>query len=638
MKTNYWEWVPTSPEEPALLFDIETDGLLDTVSVVHSNVIKDIQTGQVYSAHDHEGSKVSIEQSLEILEKAPLIVGHNIIKYDIPAIQIVYPGWEPRGRVIDTLVCSRLIWPDLKDSDFRLARKNKLFPKKLIGSHSLEAWGYRLGNFKDDFGKTTDWKNWSPEMQEYCEQDVEVTEALYRHILNQRYSSEAIALEHEFQRVIWLQEASGFPFDLEAAHDLYAELAAKRQELEDGLQEAFPPKVIEEEFVPKANNRKRGYIKGVPIIRRKEIPFNPGSRKQVAERLIENFGWEPEEYTPTGQPIVSEEVLNHLDYPEAKLIADYYLVQKRLGQLAEGKAAWLKLERNGRIHGTVITNGAVTGRCTHNSPNVAQVPSVGVPYGEQCRALFHAPKGYVLMGCDASGLELRCLGHYMARYDGGAYIDVILNGDIHWANTQALGLVADGEERDEENEHHNWARNKVAKRFIYAFLYGAGDELLGSLLEPDATPQRKKKLGAKLRKTFLSKTPALKRLVENVQNTAKKRGYLRGLDGRRLRVRSLHSALNTLLQSAGAIIMKEATVFLDWKLTRDPHQFEAGYMKDFWNAAHVHDEYQIICREEIGDTVGMAGVQAIRDAGTHLGFRCPLDGEYKLGRNWAETH
>lgn len=626
----------------AYLFDIETNGLLDVTDTMHSLCMKDPVTQERISAHDH-GAEVSLEEALEKLEYADLIIGHNIIDFDIPAIAKIYPGWEPRGAILDTLVLSRLIWPDLKDRDFRFARKHKWFPKKLIGSHSLKAWGYRLGDRKGEFGETTDWQHWSPEMQSYCEQDVEVTDLLWKRIEDKKYSKRAIQLEHDFKLVLNLQEVFGFPFHLEKAHALYSTLAGRRAEIEALLQEAFPPKTIRTPFVPKANNKKLGYVKGVPTEKVKVVPFNPASRQQIGDRLKE-MGWKPTEFTPAGQPVVSETVLKQLDFPEAKLLQEYLMVQKRLGQVSEGKNGWLKLERNGRIHGRVITNGAVTGRCTHSTPNVAQVPSVGVPFGHECRELFHAPPGYVVVGCDASGLELRCLGHYVARYDGGAYVEIILNGDIHWANTLALGLVPPGTERDEENDHHNWARNKVSKRFIYAFLYGAGDELLGSILEPDASPAKQKKVGAKLRKTFLDAMPALKRLVDDVKAAAKKRGYLVGLDGRHLHVRSEHSALNTLLQSAGALVMKEATVVL-WRdleargdLVLPQYPALNPYEVDVWQAAHVHDEYQLIAREHLAHEVGEVAVGAIRQAGESFNFRCPLDGEYKIGANWAETH
>lgn len=629
---EYWGWIPTEEKSPALLFDIETDGLLDECTRIHSLCILDTATGDLISCANQPGY-ISIREGLELLAKAPVIVGHNIINFDVPAIHKVYPDWQGNTSTFDTLNATRLIWTDLKDRDFGFARKHQWFPGKLIGSHSLKAWGLRLGEHKDSFGETTDWKCWSKEMQEYCEQDVRTTLRLYRHILAQNYSTEALALEMFFGQLMAKQEMHGFRFDVSAAQTLYAKLSGRRAELEIELQDAFPPKVEEEEFIPKVNNKTRGYVKGVPFIKRKTVAFNPGSRQQIADRLMEK-GWKPTEFSETGEPSITDEVLDAMDYPEAKVLGEYLLVCKRIGQLAEGKNAWLKLVKNGRIHGRVNTNGAVTGRCTHSTPNVAQTPTVDVPYGRECRALFCADTGHVLVGGDASGLELRNLAHYMAAWDDGAYAKVILEGDIHWVNALALELVAAGTTYDKHNDTHLWARNKVAKRFIYAFLYGAGDEKLGSILEPGADAETQKKIGAKLRKAFLKAIPAMRHLITRVQEKAGKQKYILGPDKRRLMIRSTHAALNTLLQGAGAILMKLAAVITWWKIE------DAGLVwgPDYAFVANIHDELQITCKPEHADTIGRWVCEAIQEAGEHFKFNIPMAGEYKAGANWAETH
>lgn len=562
-----WSWVPT-PETPALLFDIETDGLLDETSTIHCLCAKDFLTGESFSFGPGE-----IEDGLTLLSAAPLLVAHNGLCFDAPAIRKLYPRvtFPP---LFDTLTASRLIWPNLKDLDFTALRKKSCrFPPKLTGSHSLDAWGQRLGVMKGDYGKTTEnaWDRWSEAMQRYCEQDVAVLEALYRHILNQRYSPEALALEHEFQTVIFHQERAGVWFDERAAQSLYAELAAKRNDAATALQEVFPPKRIEEIFIPKANNRARGYVKGVPFTKVRYEPFNPASRQQIAGRLMEKHGWKPSEFTDTGQPKVDEDVLASLPFPECKPLVDYLELLKIIGMLAEGKNGWLKLVGpDGRIHGKVITNGAVTGRCTHNSPNLAQIPARG-QYGKHCRALFAAPPGQVMVGADASGLELRMLAHYLAAYDGGAYAKVLLEGDIHTANQHAAGL----ETRDN------------AKTFIYAFLYGAGDEKLGSIVAPLASSAVQTKRGRALKARFFRSLPAIKRLIDDVQGVLtgpNKRPYLIGIDGRHLPIRSFHSALNTLLQSAGAVLMKLATVIFHKEAQR--RGFKLG--EDYVQVLHVH--------------------------------------------------
>ena len=598
-----------------LIFDIETDGLLDDCTKIHCLCIQDQQTGKTYSCADQPGY-IPIREGLQKLSEAEFIVGHNIIKFDLPAIQKIHPGWETRAQIRDTLLCTRLIWPDIADADHARIRAKKQFPARLIGRHSLEAWGWRIRDHKGDFGKTTDWKQWCKEMQDYCEQDVVVTAALWAHIQLQKYPEESIQLEHDFQFALWKQEQNGFPFDRDRAVTLYSELSARREQLSCELRQLYPPKIVQETFIPKRNNKTKGWTAGIPVIKTKEIPFNPASRQQIAERLIE-AGWKPENYTDTGHPVVDENTLTGLHTPEAKALCEYLMVQKRIGQIAEGANAWLKLERDGKIHGEVITNGAVTGRCTHNRPNMAQIPAVGSPYGEECRSLFGPPPGWLQIGCDASGLELRCLAHYMAAYDGGAYAQVILHGDIHTENQKAAGLETRAQ----------------AKRFIYAFLYGAGDVKLGSVMHPDASEAQQKKAGAAAKAKFFRKIPAIKNLIDAVQAAAD-RGWLKGLDGRRLKVRSKHSALNLLLQSAGAVVMKKATVIL-WQ---DLEAQGLSWPADFWQLAHVHDEYQLAARPELTELIGQTGVKAITKAGEHFGFRCPLDGEYKIGRNWAETH
>ncbi|MBU4567013.1 MAG: DNA polymerase [Proteobacteria bacterium] len=616
----------------ALLFDIETNGLLDELTTIHSIVIKDTESGETASCADQPGW-LPIAVGLDMLERADMIVGHNIITFDIPAIQKLYPGWQPKGVVRDTLVLSRLIWSDIFPLDMKLRRKNPSFPGNLMGSHSLKAWGYRLGVLKGNFGETTDWSEWTPEMQSYCEQDVEVTDALWKLVLSKDYSEEAIELEHRVREIIWKQEQNGVFFDEKAAEALYAELAPKRAALERQLRTIFEPWWVPASkhqstgkpklFIPKRDNRKMGYVQGAAMCKIKLVEFNPGSNEHIADRLIKLRGWNPIEFTKTGLPKIDEDILKSLPYPEAEPIAEYLMLTKRISQIAEGNQAWLRCVKNGKIHGGVVTNGAATGRMTHRYPNLAQVPSLynkkgPVPYGKECREMFYAPKGYVMLGCDASGLELRMLAHYMGRWDGGAYAQEVLGGDIHTVNQKAAGLPA----RD------------PAKTFIYAFLYGAGNPLLGGILRPDASKEIRGKIGARLRAKFLRGLPALKMLQDGVKLAAKKRGWLRGLDGRQLPVRSQHSALNTLLQGAGAIVMKKATV-LQWDMLH-----EAGYIegKDWFQVLNVHDENQLYVKEGLEDKIGPICVEAIRKAGEHFNLRIPLDGEYKSGRNWAETH
>lgn len=597
----------------ALLFDLETDGLLDEVSKIHCLVIRSTETGKAVT-FGPVGCDQPLGPGLELLmNTTDVISGHNVIKYDIPVIKKLYPWFTvDESKVFDTLVATRLVWANIKDQDNRLLKEGKL-PGKLYGSHSLAAWGHRLGNYKGDY--SGGWETFSQEMLDYCVQDVEVTATLYAKILSKEYAQEALDLEHQVAWLMAKQERNGFCFDMPKAAVLLAKLVQRRGELERELKEYFGSWEVQlPDFTPKVNNAKLGYTKGVTVKKSKTVDFNPSSRDHIADRLINLYGWKPDVFTDGGKPQVDEVVLGKLSYPPCKQLTEYLLVQKRISQLNEGGQAWMKCEKNGKIHGSINPNGAVTGRATHSYPNISQVPSSGSPYGPECRELFTVPNGWSLVGADASGLELRCLAHFMARWDGGKYAEVLLNGDIHTENQKAAGL-------DTRNQ---------AKTFIYAFLYGAGDEKIGSIVGGNAAH------GKRLKSKFLRSLPALGRLVEAVRDAAK-RGYLTGLDGRKIHVRSSHAALNTLLQGAGALVCKKWLVILEEKL--QAAGLKHGWDGDYANCAWSHDEVQIACRTpEIAQQVAQIATDCVTLAGEHFKFRCPTAGESKIGKHWADTH
>lgn len=597
----------------ALIFDLETNGLLDEVTKVHCLVIKDTDTNEVH-VFTNDRMEDRISAGLLFLSKyGGCIIGHNVIKYDIPVIQKLYPWFEfEEKNVVDTLVLARLVYANIKEHDVKLMASGKL-PKKLYGSHSLEAWGNRLGNYKGDY--TGGWEVFTQEMLDYCIQDVHVTHTLLDKLNSKEFSPQSIELEHQVAWLMARQERNGFYFNEQKASELYSVLVKRRGELERELKDYFGSWTVNlPDFIPKTNNKTRGYVKGVPVKRQKTIDFNPSSRDHIANRLTTLYGWKPTEHTESGKPKVDEVVLGKLDYPPCKLLTEYLLVSKRISQLAEGDQAWLKLVKKGKIHGSVNPNGAVTGRATHAYPNISQVPSSASPYGHDCRSLFTVPNGWTLVGADASGLELRCLAHYMAKWDAGSYGQVLLNGDIHTENQKAAGLDT----------------RPQAKTFIYAFLYGAGDEKIGSVVNGDAGD------GRRLKKKFLSSLPALGRLVKSVQESAK-RGYLIGLDGRKIYVRSAHSALNTLLQGAGAIVCKKWLVILEETLQTSG--LKHGWDGDYCFCAWSHDEVQIACKsEEVAKQVAEIATRCVALAGEHYKFRCPLAGESKKGTTWADTH
>lgn len=579
-----------------IVFDIETDGLLDTT--------KRFWCGWLYDSYtDLYTGYTDLDEFFDALNKYGTsgysIVGHNICKFDIPALKKLKGerfAFDVRDVCIDTLVLARLIYSNIKDTDVGLMRSGRL-PKALYGSHSLKAYGYRMGELKGTYGEHEGaWDKFTHEMYEYNKQDVVVTLKLFQKLMAKGYPLKAIQLEHDIAWVMAKQERNGFVFDKDQATKLYSELAGKRQVLYENLvSKGGSWTVYKGDKIYKRDNAKRGIKAGVPYPQYEEVTFNPNSRQHIAKVLMDR-GWEPTEMTPTGAPKVDEETLKTakgIDLTED--ILEYLLINKRIAQLAEGDNAWLKLMKDDpdgytRIHGSVNPNGAVTGRATHAYPNVAQVPAGRSPYGEECRSLFRVPTGWYEAGIDASGLELRCFAHFLYPYDHGEYVNEILNGDIHTHNQKMAGLPT----RDQ------------AKTMIYCMMYGGGDGKLGEVINGTA------KDGKALKERFFNAVPAYKELCSDIERTLitssewvggvnkvtwRKRFHpdnsnlsithsILGLDRRVVYVRSPHSALNTLLQSAGALICKK------WVCLVEENMRKAGYKHgwdgDFAMMAWVH--------------------------------------------------
>ena len=579
-----------------LVFDIETDDL--DATKIWCICAYDLDKERMYSFGPDK-----ITEGVELLKKADKIIGHNIIGFDIPVIHKLTSVDLSSVSISDTLVLSRLFSPTRE------------------GNHGLESWGYRLGFNKIDF-KT--FSEYSSEMLKYCENDVLLNAKVYNHLKKESkgFSKQSVELEHEVAWILARQREHGFLLDVKGASLLVAKFEEQLINLEKEVRKTFRAK--RQEYTLRAMYTKSGELSTLAkcrelnrkvrldpeekeaikhtqkITRVIETDFNLGSRKQIGEYL-KGVGWKPKTFTPTGQPIVDEGILNKIkNIPEAKLIAEYLMLQKRIGQVT----SWIKEvhEEDNRVRGFVNPNGAVTGRMTHSNPNVAATPSTRAKYGSECRACWTVPEGYKLVGIDASGLELRMLAHYMNDED---YINEVINGDVHSANQRLAGL----ESRDK------------AKTFIYALCYGARDRKLSTILGKNTRDTKR------IREQFLNNLPSFKSLKDRV-GRASSRGFLKGLDNRKLFVRSEHSALNTLLQGAGAIVMKQALILFE------------DYIKDLKAncVANIHDEWQVEVQEDQADEVGKKGVEAIINAGKFLNLKCPLDGEYNVGRNWSETH
>lgn len=566
-----------------LTLDIETDSKHSKIWLCYTH---NSDTNE-YICHTEPATLIPL------LNKAATIVGHNLIGFDAPILNKLWKTRIGLKKVRDTLVMSRLASPSIE------------------GGHSLDAWGIRLGNRKVEYKRIWHWmkglqydKNSTAPYDDpidslnrfYCQQDVAVTVDLYKLLTKELEDwGESIELEHQVAAIVKRQEEHGFKFNIQEAQTLVATLSGEVADIESQLQDVFPP-IVEKRVSEKTGKE----------LKDKVTVFNPGSRQQIAERL-QGLGVKFKKKTEKGSIIVDEKVLEQINLPEAKLINRYLMLQKRVTQIQ----SWLEaVKPDGRVHGRVITNGAVTGRMTHMSPNMAQIPNTGSVYGAECRSLWVVEDGYQLVGADASGLELRMLAHYM---DDEKYTQTVVNGsskdgtDVHTQNQKAAGLQT----RDQ------------AKTFIYAFLYGAGAAKIGSIVGGG------REKGHKLIDRFLHNTPALQTLREKVTEHASK-GYVRGLDGRKIWIRSEHAALNSLLQGAGAVLMKKALVILHEKI-------KCGIIEANFTA-NVHDEWQMEVKAEDAERLGRMAVRAIEEAGRYYNLKCPTTGEFNVGSNWRETH
>ena len=512
-----------------------------------------------------------------------VLCGHALIYADLPRFKKHW-GIDLSDRmVVDTYTMSCYYRPNMED--------NK--------GHSLSSWGERLGMHKGDF---TDfdapadgeaYADWWDRMGVYMKQDVLLTYKLQLYLSDKLtehgFSSDSLVTELKIAHIVQQQMDNGFYFDIDKATSLYVLLTSRHKAVKLVLQDEFPPITIQRTS-EKTGKRLKDNV----------TVFNPGSRQQVANRLMSR-GVKLTDKTKTGQWKISDEILETLTHPAAKNIHEYMMLEKRIGQMDQ----WFYYynEDTHRIHGRVNPLGANTHRQTQSKPNLAQIPSTRKPYGEKCRELFTVPEECKLVGVDASGLELRLLAN---RLEDPEYKKQVETGDIHKYNMELAGL----HDRD------------TAKTFIYAFIYGAQDHKLGSILGCSGGE------AAQVRARFLKAIPALDRFKERVTRESKATGNITLLDGSKVWVKSMHSILNYQLQGDGAVVMKRALVLAQPSLVQTTAKL----------VVQAHDEWQFETAFYDCDLVGKVAVKAIEKVSSEFDMYVKLAAEYKIGKSWADTH
>lgn len=689
------------------IFDIETDNLLDKLTLVWCAWTYDTRT-RTYQGYlrpdllsiDHTARPIE-QLFTDLMDDPDGIVAHNGLDFDVDALEKVYghlPGFaEFKNRChaefgtwfFDSLVMVRTLYPDVGPMDWAMYNAGKLrgFPdtpaarKKLFGNHNLEAWGYRLGCLKGsiaDESGTKDFSVFTPEMYDpYNKQDVTVNAALIERLefkASQLPSLFCIELEHRFALYLYHQMRAGVTFNRSKAELLvmYWKRELSRRLVQ--VRAMIPDITVEEDFVPKVNNSKLGYVKGVPFTKRSVIPFNPRSADHIIFFLSEKYNWQPTEFTskksdkwPKGKPQVTHQVLGELSYPEAPLLARVKLLMDRIALVQTSPSSWLKsIAPDGRIHGRIIHNGTPTSRCRHSRPNLGNIPSAKAIWGEVLRSLFVPQSGWTLMGCDADGLEMRCLSHYLHPFDNGAFFDAAFNGskedgtDSHSKNRDAIRDELSGVGlTDLSRLFVGKTGREASKTIFYAVLYGAFPKKVASIVTKmfnvSIPLNRQYAIGQLIMDALKRAVVGLDKLIESFEdlyNEAESTGKWPHLflpDGRPAPIRSKHAILNTANQSLGAVVIKVATVRF-WDLM----EAHGLVIRVDWNPLlHVHDELQVEVAPGTIQYTGPSGetleepkvelarrlaTQAIKEAGEVLELRVPLIGSASIGTSWRDTH
>ena len=574
-----------------ICLDIETDGLDPTK--IWLAACKDIDSDFVKVCFNRE-------ELLKTIANTDVFIGHNILGFDLPCLKKLWDIDIDYRKVKDTLVLSTLFYPERK------------------GGHSLEQWGIRLNNEK---GKHTDWSKISSDMISYCMQDVRLTGQVYKHLLDTEkdsFSDGSIELEHMIKHVITQQERKGFYLDEKKTHILLSEIKSKSDEILLQVRQEVKPSVrLVREVIPRY--KKDGCLAatglqsidrphetvGGPFSMISFEPFNLGSPKQIIARM-ERFGWKPVEFTEKGQAKITQrnlETVSSTAPSSIRNLAKWKMLETRVKTM-EG---WLDaLSSDGRVHGKVFPMGAVTGRMTHAEPNLANIVSSNKPYGTELRSCWTVENvdTHCLVGMDVKGLELRMLAHYMQDDN---FTSEVIDGDPHTYNQNAAGLETRAQ----------------AKTFIYALLYGAGAAKIGSIINGNS------RQGKETQEKFLRNVPKLGKLIGAVQKKAS-RGYIRGIDGRKLWIRQARAALNTLLQGGGAIVCKQWSIILHDEIQK--RNLDAHLVNT------IHDEQQYEVSKEHSEELMEIADTTMLKTGEFFNMRLPLNADATMGTTWAETH
>lgn len=700
------------------ILDAEADNLLKGATKIWCIVLKDIDTKEVHKFYPNSPLSGHVDfkdDFIKFIRRDDIYIGHNIVGFDFQLINKILKTDIRLDQLVDTLVLSRLFRPVSPHSEM-IPEFERAGKDTRVGGHSLAAWGKRLGIAK---GEYNDWTHFNMTMLEYCIQDCNVTEVLYLYLMDKEskgFSKLSIDLEHEVSMLLSHQELNGFRLDKNEAFKMLKSSGDIMSEMNEQFKEIFPPlktfvRVMQvkhnkdgtmskvssrvlENFGPLAEQDKQD--KNIYYLY-EMVPFNAQSNSQIGERL-KQLGWEPKVFTPKGKPKTDKDTLTSAieelsQFPQIQALSQYNILADRHGKAQK----WLDLAGEGdRVHGQINPIGAGTHRCSHfndNMANIARVVNGSISlsdfvakyndpnnlnqwqrldeetvfnkvkgnkvdvayaglkgkYGWESRSCWIAEPGKVLVGSDASGIQLRALAHYM---NDPVYTKLLIEGDIHSVNQQAAGITA--------NEF--MSSRDVAKRFIYAWLLGAGDEKVGLVVgvteaeadelvnwyggrknvkglvwqlkqkgrEPSLLTVLRIIKGKKIKKQFLSRTPALKRLKEVDIPKVVKVGYLVGIDGRKFHIPNAHLAMSFYLQGFEAVIMKYAMTLFD----REMCKLQIPYKQ----VAFTHDEYEDEVLPEHAEIVGQTRVWSIKQAGIDLGSNCPLDGEYRIGASWSTVH